>query len=1093
MLHLEFSQKIIVPEIADTYYSRSRLLESLVSFKKKKVILLTAPAGYGKTSLSIEFYHSLRKELKMWISLSTYDNSIENFFILLSLAFQKTFPDSPFGDNLKAVISKSQNLSLTGKINYIISSFANDLHFYLEENNKELYIFLDDFHNVDTSEEVCEALNYLLDYLPSKLHLIFISRREATKMNYPKFLAKNWLGRIKKDELAFDKKDLRNFVKLNKRLSKLIAKSDVEVEKFLATTEGWITAIQLLLLSGDVSEVVKSNILQTKYDIFNYFTNEIFNAFTDDEKKFLIKTSFLEYLDKENIEEVLGIENGYEKLISLFNNNIFITKEEDSFKYHELFKEFLFKQSELVLSSKEVEEICRKLGEYYLQNNDWRSEYIGLNYMIDGKDYETLKNWIRLNATEKLLLIHSSGLFQKIQSIENLDFKNSLEYVLLNVNTFIYKEKNLDKTLDYLNNIIKSKFHQTENNNYIIDKKYIKKKDLNYYVEILMLICNCNFLKEGISKSNIAIAEHILKFDLTVEQKIQFIVLLIKSYITTGENSKSKKYLTPLKVVFEDLIKQVEKGQISLDDNMLIENIFSMMIFFDYGDFKTGHKVIKFIYNNIDISNFDITNYTQICFALFASYNQKDYDIFYNLLAKKNKEKSKTIFQAYKNQYEFQTILRGFFKAEYREAINQLEVLKKNTFLKNYVYFIDALILYCYNLLNLPHKTLYLLSQGGYSVSKTRGVILKLEAYLLLKDIKNANATIKELNALNRSNFTLLNQAIILFFESYLHYLNIDLEKFKTSFKAFVKLSKEYEYDNYIVFRSKSAKFSEVFRFAIKNKVEDTYLKNIFLREEVNFKLDDTLSLDIRVRFLDNNRIQINNMELPDSLWERPRSKLIFLYFLLQIINKKDVTKERLIDDLFTDTRSANLVAVIDVEINKIRKVFQAFLGNLFGGLKEREVLTVKDKKYIFVSDIFKLNIEFDIETFKNLSESKDITENIKAFDFYNNNFLEDYYFNWVENIRDNLQSMYFSNSNKLIRHYEKNKNEDKVQEILEKLFKLDSTDEETVLRLLKVYKIMNNKRSFKHTFKHYEKTMKEELGGAPDDSVKKYFEENKF
>ena len=259
-------------------------MEKLASFKKKRVILLTAPAGYGKTSLSVDFYHSLKKELKMWISLSTYDNSIENFFILLSLAFQKTFPDSPFGDNLKAVISKSQNLSVQEKINYVISSFASDLHFYLEENNKELFIFFDDFHNVDNSEEVCEALNYLLDYLPSKLRIIFISRREATKMNYPKFLAKNWLGRIRKDELAFDAKDLKSFLKLNKELAKLLSKDTIELDKFLDATEGWITAIQLLLLSGNVSAVAKENILQTKYDIFNYFTNEIFNAFKQEEK-----------------------------------------------------------------------------------------------------------------------------------------------------------------------------------------------------------------------------------------------------------------------------------------------------------------------------------------------------------------------------------------------------------------------------------------------------------------------------------------------------------------------------------------------------------------------------------------------------------------------------------------------------------------------------------------------------------------------------------------------------------------------------------------------------------------------------------------
>ena len=198
-------------------------------------------------------------------------------------------------------------------------------------------------------------------------------------------------------------------------------------------------------------------------------------------------------------------------------------------------------------------------------------------------------------------------------------------------------------------------------------------------------------------------------------------------------------------------------------------------------------------------------------------------------------------------------------------------------------------------------------------------------------------------------------------------------------------------------------------------------------------------------------------------------------------------------DDIFADTRSSNLVAVIDVEVNKVRKVLQSFLGNLFGGFKEREVLYIKDKKYNLFSEAFKLNIQFDVETFKKLSESKDVHENIKAFDFYNNNFLEDYYFNWVENVRDNLQSIYFNNSNKLIKYYEKLKNEKKVSEILEKLFSLDPTDDETVLRLLKIYKEGKDKRSYKTTFKKYEKTVKEELEGKADAKVLQYYESNLF
>ena len=175
VLNVEYSQKIIVPEIPGYYYSRSRLLEKTLTYKSKRLILITAPAGYGKTSFSVELFHNLKKELKIWISISPYDNSIENFFLLLAIAFENNFPNSKFGAKLKNILSKSQNVSLNEKINNVISSFSSDLYSYVKDKKKQLFIFLDDFHNIDESDEVCSALNYFLEYLPSNVNFVFIS------------------------------------------------------------------------------------------------------------------------------------------------------------------------------------------------------------------------------------------------------------------------------------------------------------------------------------------------------------------------------------------------------------------------------------------------------------------------------------------------------------------------------------------------------------------------------------------------------------------------------------------------------------------------------------------------------------------------------------------------------------------------------------------------------------------------------------------------------------------------------------------------------------------------------------------------------
>ncbi len=1081
MLNLEFSQKILLPVVPDNYYSRSRLLEKLNAFGKKRVISITAPAGYGKTSLSVEFYNQLKNDFKIWISLSTFDNSIENFYLLLALALQHSFKDSPFGANLKKVISKTQNLSLEEKINIIISSFSNDLHLYLKKRKKSLFIFLDDFHNIDSSNEISISLNYFLDYIPECVHLVFISRREPKRVNLPKFLAKNWLGRLKKEDLAFTEADTLSFMKQSVRNKKLDVGKIEYLKKYLKSTEGWITAIQLLLLIENLDDLSAEDVKLTKNDIFNYFTSEVFNSFSEDDKKFYIATSIAEYLDTNMIEKILGFKNGSEKLEMLYVNNVFVSKEDEIYKYHELFKEYLNKLIPEYLSEKEINNIYQKLGKYYLKNDDWRSEYIALNYLISGKDYASLNNWIRLNATEKLMLIHSSGMFERIKSIENDKYKESLEYILLNVNTFIYKEKNLEKTLDYLMGILKKRYGVSDEKHLLIDKKKLNENELNYYVEILMLISNINFLKEGITNKNISIAEHILSFKLQIDQEIQFIVSLIKSYISTGNNSKSKKYIERLREIYLEFNEGFQNGTFSAEDNSFIENIFSFLVFFDYGDFKTGEQVIRFIYNNIDISKFDITNYSQICFALFTSYNKKDFEIFYKLLAKRNKEKNKTIFSSYKNQFEFQSILWNFLNMNFKETIILIENIKKNSSLmKNYIFFVDALYLYSMNISGQPAKTIYYINNRNMSLSGTRETILKLESNLLLNDIDSSKNILDELSHQKRSNFTLFNQAIIYFFKSYFYYLQNDAQHFSKAFTKFIELSKEFGYRNYIVFRARTDKFKEVYSYASENNLIDEFLTDIFKEEGIDMKFEKKTELRINIDYLNGNRIIINNKLVEDNLWERSKSKLLFIYLVENYYENKRVNKDVLINNLI-DSKSDNPIAIVDVEINKVRKVLKNFIKEIFPGTGEKEILGIKDKFYILFSNTFKVNIDLDIDRFRKLCSSININDNIAALQLYKNDYLNEYYLGWIEDKREALKYLYYNTMNRVMKHYEASDDLAKSIELLESSFLLDPTDEDIIMKLMKIYKDRGEINNIKKVYKHYERNIKREFKAKPN------------
>ena len=1090
VLNLEFTQKIITPEVPATYYSRERLTEKLLSFRDKKIILITAPAGYGKTSLSVEFFHRLKKEEKIWISISSYDNSIENFFLLLAMAFESSLKNSKFGSKLKAVLSRSQNSLFDDKVNTVISSFSSDLFTYLKKKKKEICIFLDDFHNIDESDEVCTALNYFLEYLPSNVHLIFISRREPVKINYPKYLAKNWLGKITKDDLSFSESDVRKFIRVNKLRTNRIDKSVLNA--YIKSTEGWVTAIQLLLIRNEYNVIRNEDLAYGKSDIFEYFTYEIYSHLSEEEKKLLLALTYPEYFNRHLIENILDLKGGYETIIKLHERNIFISRQDENFRFHELLRSYLKKIASETFTDEETLTFYRKLGKYYLKGNEWREDYIGLNYLILAKEYPELQIWIKMNASEKLLLIHSSGLYKIFDGIQDLIFKDSLEFILLKVNTFVYKDKNTDKALDYLGSILRKKYKIKSEDSILIPMKRISETELDYYVEILMLICNCMFLKDGISKDNIKISEHILKFKLRPEQEIQFIVSLVKSYIATGENSKSQKYMQRLAELFELIVSLKDNDDKSLDENTFIESIFSLIIFFDYGDYKKGNEIISFIGNNIDPDVFDLSNLSQLCFALFTSYDKSSFEYYFDRLQIKNTEKNKTIFSAYKNQFEFQAILKKFLDHEYKKVISELEILKNKTHLRNYIYFIDALILYCYNLLDLPDSVLRYCDSSDYNVSVTRAYILKMEAYLLKNDFSNFFLLKKEIAGRGEGNFTKFNQAVILFFECYLYAVKDNKKSFKVKFEKFISLSDEFGYENYIKFRAESNRLNYVFAYAKKNGIKTGYLKKLINLDSVSLSTDNKKEFEITVKYFDNNRIFINRKELINSIWMRPRSKSIFLYFVYKSKKNQAITKDSIIDDLLYSAKKVNYEAIADVEINNVRKSLQNFFMEEFPEVSGKEFIVLKSKIYYLSFGNIDLRFNFDTDEFMKISSGNISSDSLKIIDIYKNDFAAGIYNNWAEDIRDNFKLTYYKTIHRIISFTEKSCNQNKLKKILEKFCESGNSDEEILTKLLLIYRKEKNDKRFIQVYDSFVKRLDKDLNFKPSEVLKSHYLEIK-
>jgi len=178
------------PRLQDDVVLRSRLVDTLHAVvNSRPLTLLSAPAGYGKTTLLA----SLTDIPLAWVSIDEEDNDPARFFIALLKALQKLDPG--FGENIQSLLSSLENPA--GESRRIISTFINEI---LEKLPETLLVF-DDLH-VISEPVIYSALDYLLEHLPSQMHLI-IATRQDPPLSLARLRARGQLAEFRAPDLRF--------------------------------------------------------------------------------------------------------------------------------------------------------------------------------------------------------------------------------------------------------------------------------------------------------------------------------------------------------------------------------------------------------------------------------------------------------------------------------------------------------------------------------------------------------------------------------------------------------------------------------------------------------------------------------------------------------------------------------------------------------------------------------------------------------------------------------------------------------------------------------------------------------------------------
>lgn len=323
--------KLNPPTIGVDTIWRKRLIETFNDYEYKKLTVVSAPTGYGKTVL-ISQVASLREKPVVWYQLDELDND----FVLFIEYFIAGISRKILHYGLQTLDFVNKNEDIIKHIRSIVVLLINELEARVEDG---LTIILDDYHLIH-KKEIHKFVEELIQYLPQKVHLI-ISSRYVLPINISRIKAHGLINEITYEHLKFNKEEIRSFFNLqtNQEVSE-----DV-IEKYELTTGGWPIALSLIKAVSMGTKNKKNDMSlqwQNRKDIYDYFVEEVFRQLPIELRTFLIDTSVLDVLIPDLCNELTGTKDSHSMLGNLLNHNIFLIRIEDeegndSYRYHHLF------------------------------------------------------------------------------------------------------------------------------------------------------------------------------------------------------------------------------------------------------------------------------------------------------------------------------------------------------------------------------------------------------------------------------------------------------------------------------------------------------------------------------------------------------------------------------------------------------------------------------------------------------------------------------------------------------------------------------------------------------------------------------------
>ena len=329
--------KLLPPSPRFEEVPRPKLLARLQAGSVRKLTLIEAPVGYGKTTLLNQWLRAEEPDLGpdqpfAWVSLDEQDNDPVRLWKHVVEALRGVAPEERFGADALA------GLGMVG-INLVeaaLPALVNDL----TELPHRVVLVLDDYHCV-TDGECHETVGFLIRHLPETVHLV-ISTRSDPPLGLGRLRARGEVNELRSERLAFSEEETASL--LRERLGLSIERADIGV--LLRRTEGWPAGIYLASLSmrGRDAHAFVSSLRGSSRYIVDLLAEEVLAVLSEEERDFMIRTSVLERMSGPLCDEVLKTEGSGALLHEFGHSNLLVVPLDDGgrwYRYHRLFADFL--------------------------------------------------------------------------------------------------------------------------------------------------------------------------------------------------------------------------------------------------------------------------------------------------------------------------------------------------------------------------------------------------------------------------------------------------------------------------------------------------------------------------------------------------------------------------------------------------------------------------------------------------------------------------------------------------------------------------------------------------------------------------------